>query len=299
LGERIEPEQVGWYVDVIGSRMGLQSGKWHMDFLDFLSTYYPQLAVRFYDPYELPGAGTHKGIRFEHFRKEYPGPSKTLVQIDDSQAGPVHVAPDWSRSPYFSEKKRGPHCFGIRESRYFSHVVPSKFTRSYSTCKCLRCKATSYIADVYGGWPVYERVRAMLAKLGGVCEQSSALGLLQTIEEAREEYQARGVPIPEAYQPFVSLCEVAEPVQEFIRGKSGIVLAYLNEFEGSVFKRSQPYDFVVADSTRPFQEIGCPEFVLTKSSQPFAGYEVDCHCGEYVVLKRCVEEVVVSWDLKL
>jgi len=139
----------------------------------------------------------------------------------------------------------------------------------------------------------------MLAKLGGVCEQSSALGLLQTIEEARDEYQARGVPIPEAYQPFVPLHEVAEPVQEFLRGKSGIVLAYLNEFEGSVFKRTHPYEFVVADSPRPFQEVGCPEYVLTKSSQPFAGYEMDRYCGEYVVLRRCVEEVVVSWDLKL
>jgi hypothetical protein len=298
LGDQPPLTETSYYIDIIGSRMGMLSGLWHNDLIDFVSTYYPDLAIRFFDPFEDPSSGVRGGVRYQHIRSFYPGPNRTLIQIDDAQEGPVHVPPTWRKAPYFSEKKLGPYCFGIREYRHFSHIIPSKFSRSYSSCHCLRCKATSYLADVFGGWPVYERLRGMLSKLGGVCEQSSVLGLLQGIVSAKDAYLNKGAPIPAEYLPFVSIRDVPSKLQNLIRGKSGLVMAYIGEFEHAIFSRSAPFDFLVTDSTQPFAEMGLPPMVLTKSANTFFGYDIADRVGEYVVLKKKVDEVKVCYDLK-
>lgn len=295
---RIEQSQERFYVDIIGSRMGLDSGLWHSQFLDFVATYYSGWGVRFFDPFESASQGCHKGVYFEHRRELYVGPRNTMVQVDDAQTGEDHVPTTWLRSPYYSSKKQGKYCFGIRETREFSHIVPAKFSRSLSSCACLRCKITSYLADVYGGWPVYERLREMLAHFGPVCEHSSMVSTVQRIIEAQRQYEDKGTPVPEAYRPFVQIKDQNSEIQEFIRNRSGAVYAYISEFQGMTFSRTLPLEFVVDESTRSLQEIGMVPYFITQAETEMAGYLDMCRIGKYRVLKIQAVEPECSFELK-
>jgi len=295
--QSIEPQD-RLYVDIIGSRMGLDSGMWHLQFLEFMSTYYSTWGVRFFDPYESSDKGTYKGVEFEHRREMYVGPRNTLVQVDDAQAGEEHVRRAWLRSPYYSMKKEGHSCFGIRERRAFSHVEPYKFVRSLSSCACLRCKATTYLADVYGGWAAYERFRGMLALLGPVCEHSSMISTTQQIIEAERAYRHRGQTIPERLRPFVRTVKSEGALQEFIQNRAGAVYAYLPVFEGMVFSRELPLDFVVDDSPRSLQEVGMVQYFITQNPAEIRGYGESNRIDDFRILRLKAEEPVCSLELK-
>lgn len=269
--------QKDWYIDVIGSRMGGNSGWWHDDFDAFVADFYPGVGIRYYDPYEDPSAKLIRGVSVQHIRALYPGPVKTLVQIDDAQSGDSHVAATWQLAPIYSSKKEGKYSFGIRECRHFSHCVPAEWTQSMSSCACLRCKATSNIAARYGGWPAYERIRAMLSRLGPVCEHSNYLA-----EEARQKEQQVMLP---------------QRLAQFIANRTGEVYAYLSEFPLASYRRGPNPEFMVADSIRPLQEQGMPDYLISKSPG-LAGYVLLFVDGEFYVYRREMEEIGPEVGLK-
>lgn len=291
--ERIRP-----YVDVIGSRMGLDSGLWHDSFSSFVASFHPTVNLRYFDAHEEPRRYTIGQTQIEHIRGWYTGPKHTVVQIDDAQTGDDHVAPVWPRVFFFSEKKRGEESFGIRENRFFSHLRPALIKESMVSCHCLRCKTTSYIAQVYGGWPVYERIREYLAKLGPVCDHSNMLGMTTQIFEITQSHMRTGEPIPPEYKSIIPITEENGPIQKFVRSRNGAVYAYLSDFKNKKFLRAHPIDFLVADSLLPLQEVGTPEYILSQASINFPGYRPDRVLEGYTVWKIDREMIKPSFELK-
>lgn len=293
-----EPQVLRPYVDVIGSRMGLDSGLWHESFSSFVASFHPTVDIRYFDIHEEPRTYEIGQTKVEHVRGWYTGPKHTIVQIDDAQTGDEHIAPVWPRAYYFSEKKRGQDSFGIREMRYFSHLVPNRIQESMVSCSCWRCRMTSFVAQIYGGWPVYERVREYLAKLGSVCDHSNMLGMTTQIFEVTQAHMRTGEPIPQELAAFVPLAGDSGPLQQFIRSRHGTVYAYLAEFKTKIFLRAHPPDFVVLDSLLPLQEVGTPEYLISQATIDFPGYKPVRNLEGYTLWQLNRDKATPSFELK-
>lgn len=270
------------HVIIVGSRMGLDSGLWHEQFEDFLRIFHPHSQVDYWDPLDEASSKKEGTLIVRHHREKFSeGRQRKMVEddilVDDAQTGSEIKAWEYKKLPrVYSLKKRGTIMFGIAEYRFFSHSSPSLHENGYSLCQCHSCRAVAFIADVYGGMEVWDKVRSLIARFGQVCSAEKVLKMSYIAQTAiRRDQQGIFVPAHEArlkeILPPVN-SEVPSVLQKIVTGKSGIVLAYLSELQMLQFKRKGVPEFAVVDKERELEEVGYVPIVISKSALVLPGY---------------------------
>lgn len=269
-------------VSVAGSKMGLDSGLWHSSFDQMVETFHPGSTIEYYDYFEEDSEAQYRGMTVRHHRAAYKPPEGETVLIDDMQISSEHVPYRGKLPRYYSLKKQGMYFFCVPEIRFFSGCIPAKYEESYASCHCWQCRMVSLVADRYGGWPVWERMRSYLARLGPVCESSTMLQMETQVFEASQKIRS-AQPLTEKEQklPWLPAVRPATELHNFCSTKVGAVYAYHSEWEGIPHRRGEPVEFVVTDRERVFSEEGLPPIILTKTPMSMIGYSMRERRGEY------------------
>lgn len=296
----VAPEMTAVKIAVVGSRMGLESGLWHESFNNFVETHHPGSKISYYDPLEQPSVEERPSLVVEHIRAKAPTDLKVDVLIDDAQVGETYAPLQFPLAKAFSLKKRGEFNFCIAERRFFSSVTPALFCSSMTMCKCQMCKSLSFVAQRYGGWPVWEKLRGYMANLGTVCDPSSYLRL-QTETALATRRLKTGMALTKSELRLARPLDPPITEQQLyydVLTMRGSVYAYLNEWERMVFRRGEPLDFVVLDSPETLTEVGMVPVIITKASLTLPGYRLKKTYGPYRWFERVIRVPEASRRLK-